>query len=178
MNSETVHLNWLFQKHLDNGQVIQYLRDKKYSKYCFVKAEIRIRNRAKRLSIAKGNLVLVFKDKAKLIYINDKNICSLLQEAAKKVHGITCKEDLRRFTTHSIRVGAYVNLHESGIDTETTNIKLIWKSDAFRAYLRNVIAIAKKNRDILRSQWMYIRVTTKWLTRNISRKELNELLIK
>ena len=111
-----------------------------------------MRNRAKRLSIAKGNPVSVFKDKTKVVYINDRHICSLLQEAAKKVHGITCKEDLARFTTHSIRVVACVKLHESGIDTETTNIKLIWKSDAFKAYLRNVIAIAKKNRDILRSQ--------------------------
>ena len=152
MNSETVHLKWRYQKNLDNGQVIQYLRDKEHSKHCFVKAAIRIRNRAIRLSIAKGNSVSVFKHKGKAVYINDKHICSLLQEAAKKVHGITCKEDLARFTTHSIRVGACVKLHESGIDAETIKIRLRWKSDAFRAYLRNVIAIAKKHRDILRSQ--------------------------
>ena len=76
----------------------------------------------------------------------------MFQEAAKKVHGITCKGDLARFTTHSIRVEAYVELHESRIDAEIINIRLRLKSDAFRAYLRIVISIAKKNRDILRSQ--------------------------
>ena len=141
-----------FQKNLDNGQVIQYLRDKEHSKHCFVKAAIRIRNRAKRLSISKGNPVSVFKDKVKVVYINDKHICSLIQEATNKVYGITCKEDLTRFTTHSIRVGVCVNFHESGIDAETIKIRLRWKLDAFKAYLRNVIAIAKKHRDILRSQ--------------------------
>ena len=68
------------------------------------------------------------------------------------MHEITCEEDLARFTIHSIRVGACAKLHESGIDAETIKIRLRWKSDAFRAYLRNVIAIAKKHRDILRSQ--------------------------
>ena len=132
---------------------------------------MRIRNRAKRLSIAKGNPVSVFKDKTKVLYTNDKHICSLFQVAAKKVHVIICKDNLARFTTHSSRVGACVKLHESGIDTETIKIRLRWKSDAFRAYLRNIIAIAKKHRDILRSQWMYIRETTRWPTGNSSRKE-------
>ena len=75
----------------------------------------------------------------------------MLQEAAKKDHGITRKEDLARFTTYYIRVGSCVKLYESGIDEETIKIRLRWKSDVFRAYLRNVIAIVKKHRDILRS---------------------------
>ena len=66
MDSEIVHLKWCNQKNLDNKQVIQYLRDKEYSKHCFVEAAIRIRIRAERLSIAKGNLISVFKDKAKV----------------------------------------------------------------------------------------------------------------
>ena len=65
MNSETFHLKWRYEKNLDNGQVIQYLRDKEYSKHCFVKVAIRVRNRAKRLSIAKGNPISFFKDKEK-----------------------------------------------------------------------------------------------------------------
>ena len=56
----------------------------------------------------------------------------------------------------SIRVGTYVKIYESGIGAETIKIRLRWKSDVFRAYLRNGIAIAKKYREILRSQWIYI----------------------
>ena len=94
----------------------------------------------------------MFKDKEKVVYINDKYICSLLQETAKKVHEITCKKDLTRFTTHYIRVGSCVKLHKRGIDAETNKIRLRWLAVAFRAYLRNVISIAKKYRDILRFQ--------------------------
>ena len=65
INSETVNLKWRYQKNLDNGQVIQYLRDKEHSKYSFVKAAIRIRNRAKRLSISKGNPISISKIKQK-----------------------------------------------------------------------------------------------------------------
>ena len=133
MDLETVHLKWCYQNNLDNGQVIQYLRDKEHSKHCFVKTSIRVRNRPKRLSIAKGNPVSVFKDKTKVVYINDKHICSLLQEAAKKIHEITCKEDLPRFTTSSIRVGSCVKLHESWIDAKTIKIRVRWKSNVFRA---------------------------------------------
>ena len=119
MHAETVHLKWIYQNNLDNGQLIQYLIDKEHSKHRFVKAVIRILNRTKRLSTAKGNPISVFKDKEKVVYINNKQNFSLLQEAAKKVHGITCKEDLAILTTHSIRVGACIKLHESGVDAET-----------------------------------------------------------
>ena len=74
----------------------------------------------------------------------------MLQETAKNVYGITCKEYLAAFTIHFIRVGSRIKLHENRIDAETIKIRLRWRSNAFRAYLRNVIAIAKNHRDILR----------------------------
>ena len=40
----------------------------------------------------------------------------------------------------------------------TIKIRLRWKWDTFRSYLKNAIAIAKKHRDVLRSQWTFIRV--------------------
>ena len=75
----------------------------------------------------------------------------MLQEAAKNIHEITCKEDLVRFTTHSIRVGPCVKVHEHDIASKTIKIRLSLYSDVFRTYLRNVITIANKHRDILRS---------------------------
>ena len=73
----------------------------------------------------------------------------MLQEAAKNVHEITCKEDLIRFTKHSIIVEPRVKVHENDIDSKTIKIRISWYSDLFRTYLRNVITIAKKHRDIL-----------------------------
>ena len=39
MNPETVHLKWRYQRTLDNGQVIQYLRDKEHSKHFLLKLQ-------------------------------------------------------------------------------------------------------------------------------------------
>ena len=37
MNPETVYLKWRHQKNLNNGQVIQYLRDKEQSNIALLK---------------------------------------------------------------------------------------------------------------------------------------------
>ena len=49
--AKSVNLKWRYQKNLDNGQVISYVKDSKYKKHCFVEASKRIHKRAKRLSI-------------------------------------------------------------------------------------------------------------------------------
>ena len=44
-------------------------------------------------------------------------------------HGITCIEDLKKVTTQSIRVRAWVKVHENWIDSKTSKlIKMIFKS--------------------------------------------------
>ena len=77
-----VDLKWRYQKNLDNGQVMSYVKDSKCKKHCFVGASKRIHKRAKRLSIKKDNPIAVFteikKGKKKTHYIDDKHITSLL----------------------------------------------------------------------------------------------------
>ena len=109
-----VNLKWRFQKNNDNGQIIFYIEDNINKTHCYVRACKRIRERALRLDPTAENPVAIFTTNIKskrFSYIDDVHISTILQEAAGAVHNITKKEELKRFTSHSIRVGACVLLH-------------------------------------------------------------------
>ena len=89
--------------------------------------------------------------KKKIGYIDDVHIKSLLQEAAKEIYKINKKDDLAKFSAHSIRVGAYVLLHAQNISTEDIKFRLRWRSDSFRMYLRNILQLAERHRDAIRA---------------------------
>eukprot|EP00957_Ditylum_brightwellii_P071802 5457802-Ditylum_brightwellii.AAC.2 len=61
---------------------------------------------------------------------------------AEGVYNLTLPDDIKRFSSHSIRVGACVMLHSSGKDGEVIKLKLRWKSDTFRLYVRNATLLA------------------------------------
>eukprot|EP00957_Ditylum_brightwellii_P208882 15359365-Ditylum_brightwellii.AAC.1 len=55
---------------------------------------------------------------------------------AKNIQNLTLPEDIQRLSSHSIRVGTCVLLHSSGKDGDFIKLKLRWKSDTFRLYMR------------------------------------------
>ena len=87
--------------------------------------------------------------KRKVCYIDDIHIKSLLQEAAREVHHIKDKDDLAKFSAHSIRVGACVLLHAQNISTEDIKFRLRWRSDSFRMYLRNIVQLAERHKNAI-----------------------------
>ena len=134
--------------------MITYAKDDQCKKHCFVEASKCIRARAKRLAVKKDDPIAVYseikKGINKICYIDDKHITSLLQEAAKFVYIVKDKKELSKFTARSIRVRACVILHYQGVSTEDVKFRLIWRSDAFRMYLRNIVALAEQYMKILR----------------------------
>ena len=74
-----------------------------------------------------------------------KRIEAHLQAAAKAAHRITIKEELKKWTLHSIRVDACVLLREGGHDGPFINVGLRWKSDTFILYLRNTADMAAQH---------------------------------
>ena len=93
----------VFSEKLDNGQVISYIEAKENKLHCAVNASKRIYKRTKNLNIAKDKPIAVFtesKGKKKVCFIDDVHITNILREAANKVHNITCKEELAKFTSH------------------------------------------------------------------------------
>ena len=139
---------------MDNGQTISYIEDNKSKKLCFVRASMRIRNRALKLKIPQDQTIAVFTESKKGIkkkcFIDNVHISTILQEAVSKIYNITCKEELARFTSHSLRVGACVLLHAQNQSSEDIKLRLRWRSDSFRMYLRNIIQLAERHRDAIR----------------------------
>ena len=145
-----VNVKWRYQKNNDNGQIISYTEDKNDPNFCYVKAAKRIRTRALKHKVQTNMPVAIFCDKTKknkAIYINDFHINTVLREAAKHVYNISKKDELDKFTSHSIRVGACVLLHSQNITTEDIKFRLRWRSDSFRMYLRNVIELAERHKN-------------------------------
>ena len=68
-----------------------------------------------------------------------------LHDIAREVYNITDKEDLNRWSAHSIRVGAAVTMHIAGATPEDIKVHLWWRSNTFMLYLRDVPALAAKH---------------------------------
>ena len=149
-HANMINVKWRFQKNNDNGQIISYVADNLNKIHCYLKACKRIRERAIRLKQALDKPIAIYKANpkdSKLKYIDDIHVSDILQEAAKAVYHITNKNELKRFTSHSIRVGACVLLHSQNTSTEDIKFRLRWRSDSFRMYLRNIIQLAEKHKN-------------------------------
>ena len=147
-----VNLKWRFQKNNDNGQVVSYVEDTKNKWFCYVRAAKLIRARAIKYGVPTAMPVAIFKEKKtkpKFKHIDDVHIKDILQEAAKHVYNISNKEDLNKFTSHSIRVMACVILHSQNLSTEDIKFRLRWRSDSFRMYLRNIVEIAERHKNAI-----------------------------
>ena len=74
-------------------------------------------------------------------------IAKHLQQCARKVYNIKCKKVLAKWSAHSIRVGACISLSEAGKDAPFIQIRLRWRSLAFKDYLRNTVTLAHQHND-------------------------------
>eukprot|EP00957_Ditylum_brightwellii_P014759 1113132-Ditylum_brightwellii.AAC.1 len=114
---ELMELMYRFQKNKDNGQREKYSKFTN-TKLCPVRSGLRIRRRAQRLRVKTHTPIAVYSSssKKKAKYTSDKDIESVLRLVAKEVYNLTLSKDIKRFSSHSIRVGACVLLHRSGKD--------------------------------------------------------------
>ena len=89
--------------------------------------------------------------KKKIWFIDDVHITTIRWEAASKVYNITYKKELAKFTSYSIRVGACIFLHTQNTSAEDIKFRLNWRSDSLRMYLRSIIQLAERRRDVIRA---------------------------
>jgi len=143
-----VEMRWRFQKNNDNGQRIKQVRHPD-PRLCCVSAAWRIRHRAQRLNNSPRDVLAVYRTNSSTRIINSDNITGALQSAARKAHNITLSKDITRWTPHSLRIGACVLLNEARVDPSIIKLRLRWRSDAFKDYLRNTITLAAIHRDAL-----------------------------
>ena len=112
------------------------------SNLCAVSAWLRIAQRWVDLKLTDDHPLAVFTDSGdaagKLEFIRPTHINHALRSAATAVYNVTDPNDLARFSSHSIRVGACVALHAAGVQQQDIKFALRWKSDSFYTYLRNL----------------------------------------
>ena len=81
---------------------------------------------------------------SKARYITSSLATTELRKLAKEVHGLTKEEDINRFSSHSLRVGACCIYFAAGYDDEFIKRVLRWESDAWRTYVRDLVCTAVK----------------------------------
>ena len=80
-----------------------------------------------------------------LALMNNKHIAVHFQDAVKASHGIILKEECKKWTSHSIRVGSCVFLREGIHDGPFINAYLLWNSDKLLLHLRNTSYVPSRH---------------------------------
>ena len=141
-----IEVRWRFQKNLDNGQKIMQVANTDETSLCCVQAAIRIIKRAQRLNTTGAETLAKFKDKSGTMrFITNAMIAKQLQKSARRVCNIRSRNLLALWTAHSMRVGACVSLSEAQKDAPFIQVRLRWRSQAFKDYLRNTITLAQQH---------------------------------
>lgn len=138
----SIDITWRFQKNGQNGEKKTFVRSFDNADLCAVSALLRIAQRWIDLRLSGQHPLAVFTTDGTVSgdveFIRASHINAALQSAATAVYKIKKPEDLARFTSHSIRVGACVALHAAGMTEMDIQHALRWRSNSFWNYLRNL----------------------------------------
>ena len=141
-------ITFRMQKNKNHGERRMFTRAMLDGAHCFIQAMFRIMLRFQRLwgKDAASTPLAMYKDEdGRVVMVTPGVVEKHMRTIASKVCGITKKEDLARWSCHSLRVGACVLLHALGYTETQLQWLLRWKSDAFTAYLRNLAGLADKH---------------------------------
>lgn len=151
-NNDLFSIRWRYQKNGENGQKVTFAKSSNPNR-CPLLAITRIIERSIRLNISDDMPLAYFLgDNNTPTIITDEHIQSVMQAIAKETYKLTSINDIKLWTSHSIRIGAAVALHEAGADFMTIKQRLRWKSDTFIMYLRNTPKIAINHSQIFENK--------------------------
>ncbi len=136
------------QKNRRNGEKKQVLPDRKNPEMCPVLAALRLVIRARNLGQIQSLPCAVY-HLNKMRYITGKDISTFLQNIARELYPDLPDSEIKKFTSHSLRVTAAVLLHEQGHDGDYIKIQLRWLGDSYRVYLRGTHTILQRHSDSL-----------------------------
>ena len=137
------------QNNRKNGEERQHTRNASPTAPCHVTSCIHIVHRFVRLVGHQPNIPLcVYRHTdGSIRYLTASIIESTFRMAAANVYKLDPVKDgvhLRRWSAHSMRVGACVILHGMGFTDTQIQFLLRWTSNAFYVYLRNIAGLAHK----------------------------------
>lgn len=136
-------IKWRYQKNNQNGQQIKFAHNFDKPHLSVVLAAQRIIKRAKLFNLSPSHPLSFFVTPDNAVqHFHHKPVELALQNAAKTVYKITDLTLLKKYTLHSVRVGACVLLHASQPDPLFIQFRLRWRSLSFMAYLRSTPKLA------------------------------------
>ena len=139
-------MTFRIQKNRQNGQSINFVADDKHQNICPVRAAYRIFLRAKRLGQSNKQPMGVFVNhQGNTKYLTANKIAEVLQSFAKVCHPDLTRDEIMRFTSHSVRVWAVVLLDEAGMNADFIKSRLRWMGDSYRLYLRDTAVLQAKH---------------------------------
>lgn len=146
-------VTWRTQKNGQNGEKKTYLRNLKNERLCPVARAWSILCRYKRVVGTTESTTIplaVYRDgplttDRYLIYSDQ--VTELIREVVCEVLNldpVKDKDELARYSTHSLRVGACQILYANGFHAHEIKMLLRWQSEAFMTYLRDIAWVARK----------------------------------
>lgn len=154
-NVSKFRVTWRVQKNGDNGQVKTYTRNDRSPAFCTINRGLRIVERYIRIvGLDSPNIPLaVYRDaELGLRLINAQQIETNMREVAIAVLNLDPVKDaegIKKFSAHSLRVGACQALYARGFSAYEIKHLLRWRSDAFMQYLRDIAWVARRQADAL-----------------------------
>jgi len=146
----SMRVTWRIQKNRQNGQSLNIAVDSAHPAICPVLNALSMVLRARRLNHPMDSPVAFYTNKnGEKLYLMGGKIAQLFRSAAKSCRPDTPKEELSKYSAHSIRVWACVLLDEAGKSPEFIKKRLRWMGDSFRMYLRDTKIITGQHRDAL-----------------------------
>ena len=117
-------IRWRFQKNLDNGQKVPYSKKYRDSRMCAVSAARRIYERAVRLGVPDDAPIAVYVENNAVMHMTQRVVEAEMLSCANIIYNLTSKEEIGRYTAHSVQVGACVALHAAGASIMTIQFRL------------------------------------------------------
>lgn len=146
----SMKVTWRIQKNRQNGQSLNIAVDVTNPTICPVRNAATLVLQARRLGQASDMPVAFYMNKnGEKLYLTGGKIATLFRKAVRSCRPSTSKEELTKFSAHSVRVWACVLLDEAGKSAEFIKKQLRWLGDSFRLYLRDTAVITTQHRDAL-----------------------------
>ncbi len=164
---DRLDITFKVQKNRRNGEKKDVLPDRENPEMCPVRAALRLVRRANKLGQSPSLPCVVYQFKDKKRYATGKDVSSFLQNIAKKLYPDMPETEIKKFSSHSLRVTAAVLLHEQGHDGDYIKIQLRWLGDSYRLYLRSTHRILQQHSDSL-SKSASISIQLANLPQNVS----------
>lgn len=166
-NIASVKVTWRIQKNRQNGQSLSIAADTANPAICPVRNAAALVIRARRLGQPPDLPVAFYTNKkGEKLYLTGTKIAELFRKAVKSCRPETTKEELSRYSAHSVRVWACVLLDEAGKSAEFIKKRLRWMGDSFRLYLRDTQIIRGQHCDALHSASQEVMTLIEMMTAN------------